>query len=177
MSSLGTGTSIGHQSAVDILANLFKLIGARVPAYCWHINGHDDYKESSLAQLLGMSQSETVMVLENCECLDKETKEVANKGLEQLVNKVGKEYCELIRYRVRTTDNKQRQLSFLRIGMVGGADAISIPKHLFKKGELVKFPTRSHSPRLQSTETDHLELLRKLCTKAEEEPKKEKPKR
>ena len=81
MSSLGTGTSIGHQSAVDILANLFKLIGARVPAYCWHINGHDDYKESSLAQLLGMSQSETVMVLENCECLDKETKEVANKGL------------------------------------------------------------------------------------------------
>ena len=108
MSSLGTATSIGDQSAVDVLAKLFKSIGTRVPAYCWHINGHDNYKESSIAQLLGMSQSEMGLILEKCECLDKETKEVANKGLEQLVNKVGKEYCELIRYRVRTKDNKQR---------------------------------------------------------------------
>ena len=52
-----------------------------------HINDHDNYKESSLAQLLGMSQSEMVLVLlvlEKCECVDKERKEVANKGLEQL---------------------------------------------------------------------------------------------
>jgi hypothetical protein len=99
MSSLGTTTRIGHQPAVNILAKLFKSIGAHVPAYCWHINGHDIYKESSLAQLLGMSHSEMVLILENCECLDKETKEVVKKGVEQLVNKVGKEYCELIRYR------------------------------------------------------------------------------
>ena len=188
MSSLGTVTRIGHQTAADILAKLFKSIGARVPAYCWHINCHDNYKESSLAQLLGMSQSEMILVLEKCECLDKETKEVAKKGLELLVNKVGKDYCELIRYRVTRKDSKQRQLSFLRIGMVQGADAITMPKHLFKKGELVKFPSRSHSPRLTSTETDLLELLKKSCTnkaevdslrrpckKVESGPQKEQP--
>ena len=66
-------------------------------------------------------------------------------------------------------DNQNRWYTFLRIGMVQGADAVTIPKHLFKKWELVKFPTCSPSPRLQSTETDQLELLRKLCTNKSEE--------
>jgi hypothetical protein len=36
--------SNGHRSAHDILAKLLKSIGA-AGAYCWHINGHADYKE------------------------------------------------------------------------------------------------------------------------------------
>jgi hypothetical protein len=46
MSSSCAATRIGHQSAVDILAKLFKSIGASVPACCWHVNGHDDHKEA-----------------------------------------------------------------------------------------------------------------------------------
>ncbi len=86
MSILGTAISTGRQSVCDTVAKLLKSIDARVDAYCWHTNGHDEYKESSIAQLLGISTLEMVMILKNCECLDKETKEFAkNKGLEQLV--------------------------------------------------------------------------------------------
>jgi hypothetical protein len=81
----------------NTLAKLLKSIGARADAYCWHINGHANYKESSLAEHLGISLLEIVIILEKCECLDKETKEFAKKrSLYQLVLKVGKEYCEVI---------------------------------------------------------------------------------
>ena len=100
--------------------------------------------------------------------------EVTNEGLEQLVNKDGKEHCELTRHQTRTKDNKQRQLSFLRIDVAQGADAMSIPKHLLlKKRETVKFPSRRHVPQLQFTETNQLESLRKWRGKAEEETQKE----
>jgi hypothetical protein len=56
-----------------------KLIGAHAHAYCWDINGNDGCKESSLVQLLGISQLEMVLILEKCESLDKETKEFAKK--------------------------------------------------------------------------------------------------
>jgi hypothetical protein len=45
-----------------------------------YLNGHaDNYKKSSLEQLLGISQLEMVLILEKCESLDKETKEFAKK--------------------------------------------------------------------------------------------------
>ena len=87
MSTLGTTTSAGHNY---ILANLLKSIGARIDAYYWPINGHDDYKEINLTELLGITNLEMIAILETCECLDKVTKEVTKKGFEKLVNKVGK---------------------------------------------------------------------------------------
>jgi hypothetical protein len=60
------------------VAKLWKSIGARVDAYyCWHTNDHARNKESSIAQLLGISQLEMVLILEKCcEILDKETKRI-----------------------------------------------------------------------------------------------------
>lgn len=173
MSSLDHTTSTGRQSAHDILATLLKSIGTRVNAYCWHINGHDDFQESSLAQLLGISQLELTLILEECGCLAMETKEVDRKGLERLVNNVGKEYCEMIQYRITTKNKEKKQLYFLRIGLVHGENAFPVPKDMFKKGELVQLPTRSHSPRLQSNETDQITLLVKSRQKTEEEQNKD----
>jgi hypothetical protein len=98
MPSLGIRTSHGHPLAHDILATckLLKLIGASAGAYCWrHINGHGDYKESSIMPLLGINKwLEMVFILEKCGSL------VDKKRLvEQLArgNKVvGKKYCEAI---------------------------------------------------------------------------------
>ena len=57
MSNVTSGTSAGRQAIDNILVALLKSIGARADAYCWHINGDNGpYKESRLANLLGISQ-------------------------------------------------------------------------------------------------------------------------
>jgi hypothetical protein len=56
-------------------------------------------------------------------------------------------------------DKKQKLLYSLRIGLIQGKYAVPIPKHQFKKGELVNLPTRDHTPRLQSTERNQIILL------------------
>jgi hypothetical protein len=102
MSKVTTTTSAGHQASADTLAALLKSIGQRADAYCWHINGDDDlYKESSLAHLLGICQVEMDLIMEMSQCHDKENKKVDLKQLERLVHTVGKEHCELIKYRLK----------------------------------------------------------------------------
>jgi hypothetical protein len=49
--------------------------------------GMPTMKNCILAHLHGTSQSEMVAVLEECECLDKETKDAKKTGTEQPVNK------------------------------------------------------------------------------------------
>jgi hypothetical protein len=57
MSNGTSGTSTGRQPVADIPVALWKSIGARADAYCWHINGDGGpYRKSSLAHLLGVSQ-------------------------------------------------------------------------------------------------------------------------
>ena len=73
MSNVTHGTSAGRQPVANILVALLKSIGARVDAYCWHINGDDDpYKESSLAHLLGIDQVKVDLIMKMCECFNKE---------------------------------------------------------------------------------------------------------
>jgi hypothetical protein len=105
MSSRTTTTSDGHQPFADTLAALLKLIGERADVYCWHINGgNDPYKESSLAHLLGIRQVETDLIMEMSGCFDKQKQKVDMKHLDGLVNTVGKEHCELIKYRLKHND-------------------------------------------------------------------------
>jgi hypothetical protein len=162
MPSLGITTSNGHQLAYNILVKLLKLIGASA-----NINGHGDYNKRSITELLIISQLEMVFLLEKCGLL------VDKKRLQQLVgNKAGcKEYCKEIPCRVTKKDKNQKLLHFLRIGLVQGESAIPSPKHQFKKGELVELPIRSFSPRLQSMETNQIELLKRSSKKTEGEQK------
>jgi hypothetical protein len=52
-----------QQWALVINLRVTESIGARVSAYCCHYNGHDNYKESSIAQLLGINQVEVLKEL------------------------------------------------------------------------------------------------------------------
>jgi hypothetical protein len=147
MSSVTPTASGCHQASADTFAALLKSIGQCADAYCWHINGDDDpYKERSLAHLLGICQVEMALIMEMSQCYDKEKKKVELKQLERLVNTVSKEYCELIKYRLKQNDRCRKMLFILRIGCIQGANAIPLPKFQFKQGCLVAPPKRSHCP-------------------------------
>jgi hypothetical protein len=159
-----------------------KLIGERADAYCWHINGDDDpYKKSSLAHLLGISQVEVDLIMEMSGCFDKEKQKVDMKHLDGLVDTVGKEHCELIKYRLKHNDGCRKMLFILRIGIVQGANTIPLPKFQFKQGCLIIVPPkRSHIPRLNKAETTQLDELlsssrRPLPTEREEDPIESEP--
>jgi hypothetical protein len=84
-----------------------------------------------------------VAVLKERECLDKETKDAKKRGQssQSTSNKVGKERCKATPCKVN-----QKQACFLGVGDPQGDNALSIPKRMFKKGQLVSRPTRNHSP-------------------------------
>ena len=138
MSNVTSGTSAGRQTVADILLALVKSIGDRADAYCWHINGDDGpYKESSLAHLLGISQLEIELIMKMCGCFDKEGL-LLDLPLNRLVDMIGKEHCELIKYRFTQSDKSRKMLYILRrIGRVDGENAIALPKKQFKDGVTV----------------------------------------
>jgi hypothetical protein len=88
-------------------------------------------------------------------------KKVDRLQLEQLVNRIGKESCELMQYRLKNKeDNSRKLLYFLRIGITNGLHSFAAPRLLFKKGLFVELPTRSNCPRLQ-LETGEIKFLLK----------------
>jgi hypothetical protein len=79
--------------------------------------------------------------------------------LEKLVDRIGKESCKWMNYRLKDkVDNSRKLLYFLRIGLADGLHAVAALRLLFKKGLFVQLPTRSSCPRLQ-LESDGIKLL------------------
>ena len=139
MSSLTTTDRSGHQ---DILINVLKTIAGRADAYCWHFNGDNDanYNKSSLSYLLGINHDDMVLIMVKCGYMGVE-KKVDRLQLEQLVDRIGKESCELMQYRLKNRkDNSRKLLYFLRIGITKGLHSFAAPRLLFKKGLLLSFP-------------------------------------
>jgi hypothetical protein len=94
-------------------------------------------------------------------------KKVDRLQLEQLVDRIGKESCELMQYRLKNKkDNSRKLLYFLRIGITNGLHSFAAPRLLYKKGLFVELPTQSNCPRLQ-LETDEIRLLIKSVGKKE----------
>ena len=88
-------------------------------------------------------------------------KKVDRFQLERLVDRIGKESCELMHYRLKNkVDNSRKLLYFLRIGLADGLHAVAAPRLLFKKGLFVQLLTQSKCPRLQS-EYDRIKCLLK----------------
>jgi hypothetical protein len=157
MSSLTTKDRSGHQ---DILINVLQTIAGRADAYCWHFNGDNDvgYNKSSLSHLLGIDHDDMVLIMEKCGYMDGE-KTVDRFHLEKLDDRISKESCELMNYRLKNkVDNSRKLLYFLWIGLADGLHAVAAPRLLFKKGLFVQLPTQSNCPRLQS-ESDGIKLL------------------
>jgi hypothetical protein len=165
MSSLAPTDRSGHQ---EILLNVLKTIAGRVDAYFWHFNGenNDGYNKGSLSHLLGIDHDDMVLIMEKCGYMDAE-KKVDRSQLDRLVDRIGKNSCELIQYRLSIGDGR-KVLYFLRIGNSNSLHSFAAPRLLFKKGVLVHFPKRSNYLRLQLV-TDEIGLLIKSLRKEEEE--------
>jgi hypothetical protein len=132
MSSLTTKDRSRHQ---DILINVLQTIAGRADAYCWHFNGDNDggYNKSSLSHLLGIDHVDMVLIMEKCGYMDGE-KTVDRFQLEKLVDRIGKESCELMNYRLKNkVDNSRKLLYFLRIGLAGGLHAVAAPRISFQE--------------------------------------------
>jgi hypothetical protein len=110
MSSLTTTDRSRHQ---DIHINVLQTIAGRADACCWHFNGDNDagYNKSSLSHLLGIDHDDMVLIMEKCGYMDGE-KTVDRFQLERLVDRIGKESCELMHYRLRSTIVENYSASF-----------------------------------------------------------------
>jgi hypothetical protein len=115
-----------------------------------------------------------VLIMEKCGYMDGE-KTVDRFQLERLVNRIGKESCELMHYRLKNkVDNSRKLLYFLRIGLADGLHAVAAPRLLFKKGLFVQLPTQSNCPRLQS-ESDGIKFLLKSFGERVDEKNRDPP--
>jgi hypothetical protein len=84
-----------------------------------------------------------VLIMVKCGYMDVE-KKVDRFQLEQLVDRIGKESCELMQYRLKNKeDNITKLLYFLRIGITKGLHSFAAPRLLFKKGLFLSFPHKA----------------------------------